>query len=271
VSSTWQTVTISWVALLDLSPRGAAAQRISIDIEDNAITTLRPARTGNRLLDRLSAVTADFLLRSSRRVADPQGHEVCRQGGPILYVCFPTTSLYSIVIDGQGGERIEAATVGNEGMVGLSLHLGLETSSQTAILQVPGEAIRVQTNAFLTAVKTDPEFNRLMQRYTAYSLRYTSQTVACNALHSLEERTCRWWLMTHDGIGRDDFTLTHEFLAEMLGVRRQSVSLAAGALQRSGLVTYRRGRIRIINRRGLEATACECYEVLRSLYEQIVT
>ena len=175
------------------------------------------------------------------------------------------------MIDGQGGERIEAATVGNEGMVGLPLHLGLETSSQTAILQVPGEAIRVQTNAFLTAVKTDPEFNRLMQRYTAYSLRYTSQTVACNALHSLEERTCRWLLMTHDGIGRDDFTLTHEFLAEMLGVRRQSVSLAAGALQRSGLVTYRRGRIRIINRRGLEATACECYEVLRSLYGQIVT
>ena len=129
----------------------------------------------------------------------------------------------------------------------------------------------MQTNAFLTAVKTDPEFNRLMQRYTAYSLRYTSQTVACNALHSLEQRTCRWLLMTHDGIGRDDFTLTHEFLAEMLGVRRQSVSLAAGALQRSGLVTYRRGRIRIINRRGLEATACECYEVLRSLYEHIVT
>ncbi len=155
-------------------------------------------------------------------------------------------------------------------MVGLSLYLGLDISIQTGLLQVPGEAIRVQTAAFSTAIRTDPDFNRLMGRYTAYSLRYANQTVACNVLHSLEERACRWILTTHDGIGRDDFSLTHEFLAEMLGVRRQSVSLAAGGLQRAGLFTYRRGRIRIIDRTGLEAKACECYSVLKSVYDRIV-
>jgi CRP-like cAMP-binding protein len=237
------------------------------------VRTIKPpksGRTGNRLLDQLSDPTADLLLRSSRSVADSRGHEVCREGGPILYVCFPTTSLYSIVVDGLGGERIEAATVGKEGMVGLSHYLGLAKASHTAILQVPGEAIRVQTAAFSTAITNDPDFGRLMQRYTAYSLRYANQTVACNVLHSLEQRACRWLLMTHDGTGRDDFALTHEFLAEMLGVRRQSVSLAAGALQRAGLVTYRRGQVRIIDRAGLEAAACECFAALRSFYDQIV-
>ncbi len=249
---------------------GEAAHRFRPDFEVKIKAPPKVGRTGNRLLDRLSDATADRLLSSSRTVADPQGHEVCRRGGPIRYVCFPTTSLYSIVIDGLGGERIEAATVGKEGMVGLALYLGLEIASHTTLLQVPGEAIRVQSTAFLAAVKTDPAFSRLMQRYTAYSLRYAHQTVACNMLHSLEQRTCRWLLITHDGTGRFDFTLTHEFLAEMLGVRRQSVSLVAAALQRAGLLTYRHGQIRIIDRPGLEANSCECYAALRDYYDQIV-
>ena len=109
-----------------------------------------------------------------------------------------------------------------------------------------------------------------MRRYTAYSLRYANQTIACNLLHSVEQRVCRWLLMCHDRVGKDEFTLTHEFLAEMLGVRRQTVTTIAGMLQTASTITYRRGVVRILNRKKLEAASCECYEVTRAFYDRIM-
>jgi CRP-like cAMP-binding protein len=155
-------------------------------------------------------------------------------------------------------------------MIGIPVVLGLEFNPSKAISQVSGKALRVRVAAFLQALEPDGALDRLLRRYIAYSLRYSYQCVACNALHSVEERMCKWLLMTHDRAGQAEFVLTQEFLAEMLGVRRQSVSIVAGTLQAAGLLSYRRGHMKIINREGLEDASCECYETLRLYYERIM-
>ena len=119
-------------------------------------------------------------------------------------------------------------------------------------------------------MKPGRELGRLLRRYAAYSLRYAHQSVACNALHSVEERMCRWLLMTQDRVGKDEFWLTHELLAAMLGVRRQSVSVVAGTLQKAGFIAYRHGVMRVVDRKGLEAASCECYGVAETLYDRIM-
>ncbi len=227
-------------------------------------------RTGNRLLDLLPDADRKHLLAAAQRVAEPVGHTTIRQDGPITYVYFPITAMYSAVIDAADGQRAEAATVGNEGMVGLPLFLGIEFSTATIVLQVPGEALRVRAALFRQAVESSGRLHRLLQRYTVYCLRYANQTVMCNALHAVRERAARWLLMAHDRAGKDEFLLTHEFLAQMLGVRRQSVSLVAGQLQRAGVIEYRRGVVRVLDRKGLEAASCECHEVTRQFYARLI-
>jgi CRP-like cAMP-binding protein len=161
-------------------------------------------------------------------------------------------------------------TIGNEGMIGLSVALGLNSSPIRAIAQVPGESLEIPAPVFLKALKASGTLNRLVRRYTAYSLWSARQTVACNLLHSAEERMCRWLLMSHDRVEKDEFSLTHESLAEMLGVRRQTVTVIAGTLQKAGLLTYRRGLIRVVHREGLEAASCECYRVSSTFYDSIM-
>src|SRR5262249_10900271 len=151
------------------------------------------------------------------------------------------------------GELVEAATVGNEGMIGIPVILGLDFSPSTAISQVSGKALRMSAPAFLQALEPRSGLDWLLRRYIAFSLSYAHQTVLCNALHSVEERMCRWLLMTHDRVGQTEFMLKHEFLAEMLAVRRQTVTVIAGTLQTAGFLSYRRGLMKILNREGLEA------------------
>jgi CRP-like cAMP-binding protein len=137
-------------------------------------------------------------------------------------------------------------------------------------VQVPGEALQVPAAKLLQAAKPGSTLDRFLRRYTFYRLRYANQTGACNTLHGVEERMARWLLMTHDRAEKDEFLLTHEFMSELLGVRRQTVSIIAGTLQRAGLITYRRGLLRVLDREGLEAASCECYEVLKQMYGHIV-
>jgi CRP-like cAMP-binding protein len=170
----------------------------------------------------------------------------------------------------ENGQEVEAGTIGNEGMVGLSVAHGLDFSPTKAISQISGEGLRVPAPAFLKAMKSGGTLEWLLMRYTAYSLRYANQTIACNLLHSVEQRMCRWLLMCHDRVAKDEFALTHEFLAEMLGVRRQTVTAIAGMLQTSSIISYRRGRLRILNRKKLEITSCECYEVTKGFYHRIM-
>jgi CRP-like cAMP-binding protein len=228
------------------------------------------SRTGNRLLDRLSEEEYHRLRLQGEVVSLAQQEEVFRQHGPLSHVYFPVNGVVSTVILTEDGERIEAATVGNEGMIGVAAILGLDFSPITATSKVPGESLRLPAPCLLRAAKPGGEFDRLLRRYAAFKLRYVSQTVACNSLHSVEQRMCRWLLMARDRVGKHEFPLTHELLAETLGVRRPTVSLIARALLSAGLLDYRRGIIRIESGKGLEAASCECYELTKKLYNGIM-
>jgi CRP-like cAMP-binding protein len=226
--------------------------------------------TGNRLLDLLPAEESNSLLLSSHVVSLPLGHEVFRQDGPMPYVYFPTTGVFGIVIITQEGHQIEGTTIGNEGMIGLPVFLGLDFHPLTAIAQIPGSALQVPARRFLQAVKPGSRLDWLMRRYTLFRLRFASQMNVCNSLHSTEQRMCRWLLMAHDRAGETTFALTHEYLSDLLGVRRQTITIIAGSLQRAGLISYRRGILRVQDRAGLEAASCECYAAMRRLYERIM-
>jgi CRP-like cAMP-binding protein len=226
--------------------------------------------TGNRLLDTLPKRELEHLRAASEVVSFPHGEVVHRQDGPLAHVYFPVNGVCSVVLVMNNGKSVEAATVGNEGMVGVQAYLGLDFASHFSIAQVPGNGLRVPTATFRKAVRQSGELDRIVRRYIAFRLRYANQTVACNALHTVEERACRWLLMTQDRSRKNEFLLTHEFLAEMLGVHRQTVSIVAGTLQRAGFIRYRRGLVRVLERQGLEDTACECYLATKELYERIM-
>jgi CRP-like cAMP-binding protein len=227
-------------------------------------------RTGNRLLDRLPEKEYRRMLSSWETISLPHGYELSRQDGAISHVYFPTSGVCSVVSVTDDGKVVEAATIGNEGMIGLPVILGLDFSPTRTVSQVSGTALRMAAADFLKAMDPDGPLDKLLRRYIAFPLRYAYQTVACNALHSVEERMCRWLLMTHDRVGKEEFGLTQEFLAEMLGVRRQSVTVVAGVLQAAGLISYRRGIMKIENREGLEAGSCECYASSNWYYERIM-
>lgn len=170
----------------------------------------------------------------------------------------------------QNGEAVEVATVGNEGMVGLPVFLEAATIPGKAFAQIPGEAWRMSADTFKEQVSPGTPLHELLQRYTQALFNLISQSTACNRLHTVEERACRWLLMTHDRVGSDSFPLTQEFLAQMLGVRRPTVSTVASILQRAGFISYSRGKITILDREGLESASCECYEIIRAEFERLV-
>ena len=160
------------------------------------------------------------------------------------------------------GLPVEIATVGPEGMVGLPVFLSDEQVAHRAFVQVPGEGARIAADAFRRLIPRCPVLNHLLLRYTLALLHQIGQNAACNRIHLVEERCARWLLMSHDRVQEDSFPLTQEFLAQMLGVRRPTVSIAGGMLARAGVVTYTRGQITILDRAGLEAAACECYRII---------
>ncbi len=224
----------------------------------------------NRLLARLPTRELDAVLGASELSSVSRGDWVHRQDSALSHVWFPLGAIFSLVLAMADGRLVETATVGNEGMVGLPVYLGLALSSVSAMAQVAGAALRVSTAAFLKLIRDCPTLDQLMRRYVAYSLRFGNQTIACNTLHSVEERACRWLLMTFDRVASHTLQLTHERLAERLGVHRQTVTVTAGTLQRAGYITDRRGRIQIRDRAGLEHAACECYRATVGLYERML-
>jgi CRP-like cAMP-binding protein len=229
-----------------------------------------PNGTGNRLLDRLPRKEYKNLLPQLETISLAQEEEVCHQYSRLSHVYFPTNGVFSTVIRMVEGERIAATAIGKEGMVGVEAVLGLDFSPITTVPLVPGECLRLPVPSLSQVVKPGRELDELLRRYAAYSLRNAQQSVACNALHSVEERMCRWLLMTQDRAGKDEFEFTHELLAATLGVRRQSVSVVAGTLQEAGFSAYRRGVMRIVGRAGLEAASCGCYRVTETLYDRIM-
>jgi CRP-like cAMP-binding protein len=155
-------------------------------------------------------------------------------------------------------------------MVGVSLFLEADTTAGRALVQVAGEAARIGANAFREALQGSPGLRRLVSRYTLTLINLLAQNGACNAAHLVEERCARWLLMAHDRVNQDSFPITQEFLAQMLGVRRPTVSLTAGILQRAGFIAYRRGMVTILDREGLEGASCECYRVIQDEFKRLV-
>jgi CRP-like cAMP-binding protein len=182
---------------------------------------------------------------------------------PLRHVYFPDTAIISVLRRTRDGTLIEAYAVGRDGVVGIPSLLGDPGSPAGTVLgEVPGTCHRVALGTLRGVLPELPSLDRLVRRLVLALLDQVQQAVACNSLHTVEQRCARWLLMTHDLVGGDEFLLTHEVLAQMLGVRRAGVTVAAGVLQRAGLVTYSRGRVRVLDRAGLEAAACECYAVV---------
>ena len=170
----------------------------------------------------------------------------------------------------QDGRMVEVGTIGKEGMDGLPVFLGAQTAPLASLCQVPGEAARMRADAFRSEVGPDDRLHDLLRRFTEATLVFAAQSSACNRLHTVEQRCGRWMLHTHDRVGREEFYLTQEFLSQMLGVRRASVSEVASAFQEEGLISYRRGNLRVRDRFGVEAVACECYDVIAKEFERLL-
>lgn len=170
----------------------------------------------------------------------------------------------------QNGATVEVATVGNEGMVGLPVFLETDRIPIQGFVQVPGDAMRMRADVFREKVTPGSPLYKLLQRYTQALFNQVAQSAACNNLHSIEERFCRWLLMTRDRVDSDQFLLTQEFLSQMLGVRRASVSVVAAIIQKAGLIQYSRGKMTILDRQGLEDCACECYFTVKAEYERLI-
>jgi len=185
---------------------------------------------------------------------------------PMKHVYFPNRGVVSLltILAKADSSTAEVGLVGKEGMVGIPVFLGIDTTPIKAIVQVSGDAMRMQADVFGDAVKGDRSLHDLLQRYTYGLMFQISQSAACNNYHSVAERCCRWLLMTQERVGSDQFPLTHEFLSQMLGVRRASITVVASDLQKAGLIRYSRGQIDILDHPGLEAAACECYGIVKA-------
>ena len=228
------------------------------------------AGSGNRLLG--------YFLKENRGLQSAlqlvtfrAGQVVYRQDRPIAYAYFPLAGALALTISMRDGSSCGGVAVGNEGLIGLPLYFGQNFSPYTVIQQTEGKSYRVGAPTFLGSIRRSAVLQTLMQRYCEYSMRFAHQTAACNTLHTIKQRACRWLLLVQDRAGTDQFELPQAILAEMLGVRRQSVSEVAGDLRRLGLIEYRRGLITICDRGKLEAAACcECYDIMNSYYRRLV-
>jgi CRP-like cAMP-binding protein len=228
------------------------------------------APPSNRLLARLPQPEYQRLFSRLQLVPLEFQTILNEQRSRVEHVHFPTEGVLSDVTLMEDGRIIEVATVGNEGMVGLTAFLGGDESPNRIIVQVPGEALRMKVDDLRAETHGDTPLRRLLVRYHTAFLKQISQAVACNGLHPVPQRCCRWILMTHDRVQSDEFPLTHEFLSHMLGVRRASVTEVLKPFQEAGLVRNHRGRITVLDRKGLEAAACECYRSLQEEFARLL-
>jgi CRP-like cAMP-binding protein len=224
-------------------------------------------KVANNLLAALPGKDYRRLLSGLEPVALKFGDVLYEVGRKIRHVYFPGDSLVSLLMLVDGRMALEVGMVGREGMVGLPLALGTDISPVRALVQGAGAAMRMKSARFSREIGRSPPLQQGVYRYADTLLAQVSRTAACNRFHQVEQRLARWLLMTRDRVRSDEFRLTQEFLSHMLGVRRVGVTKAARALQRRKLIEYSRGRIRILDGRGLEAAACECYRIVRDLHD----
>jgi CRP-like cAMP-binding protein len=224
----------------------------------------------NHLLAALPQDTYDQLLSFLEPVAMPLGMSVYESGGTQGYVYFPTTAIVSLLYVLENGASAEIAITGNEGLVGIALFMGGETTPSRAVVQSAGAGYRLKASMMKRVFENDPVLQHLMLRYTQALITQMAQTAVCNRHHSVDQQLCRWLLLSLDRLPASDLVMTQELIANMLGVRREGVTEAAGRLQAAGLIAYHRGHITVLDRKGLEARVCECYAVVKKEYDRLL-
>lgn len=225
--------------------------------------------TQNRLLASLPSEELELLSPQMEQVSLSHGQMIILPDEPIEFVYFPLDCLLSLIVVMENGATVESGSVGREGMAGLPIVLEAATTPMQTLAQIPGQSMRIKAEIIKQAFNRGGVLQKILYRYIHTVIVVSSQTAACNRLHRLEARLCRWLLMSSDGIGSEKLYLTQEFLATMLGVRRSGVSEAASQLQSKGLINYQRGQIEIVNRQSLETSACECYAAVKAEYERL--
>ena len=228
-----------------------------------------PNRVGNKLLAILPGEEYKRLLPHLELVYLFSAQLLYQTNEPIEYAYFPLNGVCSLLNIMKNGEGMEAATVGKEGMLGVPLLLGTTQMPMQAIAQIPGDALRIKANVFQREVFWGCPLHTLLLRYTHTLMNQFAQTSACNRVHLVEQRCCRWLLMTRDRVESNELPLTQEFLSLMLGVRRSRRSEVVANLEKAGLIRYQRGRITLLDLQGLEASACECYQLLKQEFDRL--
>ncbi len=224
----------------------------------------------NLLLAALPQAVYERLLPHLELVPLPLGEIVYTSGSELPYLYFPTTCIISLVYVMANGASAEIAVAGFEGLVGISVFLGGHTTPSQAVVQSEGHAYRIRADVVRYEFEQGGTLQHLLLLYTQALTSQMAQTAVCNRHHSLDQQLCRWLLLSLDRLHSDELTMTQELIANMLGVRRQGVVEAAGKLQSGGLIEYRRGRIRVLDRPGLEARVCECYAVVKREYDRLL-
>lgn len=217
----------------------------------------------NQLLAALPAAEFESLAAHLEWVPLSLGEVLYEPGGQLQHAYFPTTAIVSLHYVMASGASAESAGVGNEGVVGIALFMGGNTTPSSAVVQTAGHAYRLERNTLLQEFNRASTMQRLLLRYTQALITQMMQAAACNRYHSIEQQLCRWLLLTLDRLPSNELVMTQELVASMLGVRREGITEAAGKLQRAGLISYRRGHIEVLDRGGLETHACECYAVVK--------
>lgn len=223
----------------------------------------------NRLLHALQASDGELRLDSLEFLPLDLKQKLYTPNLPIEHVYFPVDGVLSMLAVLEEGFMVEVATVGNEGMIGLPIFLGANSTPGVAFSQVPGSAYRISAEEFKRNLEEVSGFSRVLHRYTQALMTQISQGNACNRVHNNKQRCARWLLLSHDRVGKDEFKLTQEFLSQMLGVRRATVNEVAGQLSRAGAISYKRGIVRVVDRLRLEAESCLCYSIIRDEYDRM--
>jgi len=224
----------------------------------------------NHLLAVLPEAEAMRMLPHLELVHLPLGNALYESGARLDHVYFPTTAIVSLLYELENGASAEIAVVGNEGIVGIALFMGGGTMPNRAVVQSGGQAYRLPGLRLMREFERGEALQHLLLRYTQALLTQMAQTAVCNRHHTVDQQLCRWLLLSLDRLPAEELTMTQELIANMLGVRREGVTAAAGKLQSSGLIRYNRGRITVLDRAGLEARVCECYEVVRREFRRLL-
>jgi len=230
-----------------------------------------PSPSQNHLIAALPPAEFESLAAHLELVQLPLGKMLYEPGTQLQHAYFPTTAIVSLHYVTESGASAETAGVGNEGLVGISLFMGGDTTSSSAVVQTAGQAYRLERRKLKQEFDRGGFLQRLLLRYTQALMTQMSQTAACNRHHSVEQQLCRWLLLTQDRMATRELVITQELIAGMLGVRREGVTEAAGNLQRAGVISYRRGHISVMDRAGLESRSCECYAVVKKELNRLLS